>query len=233
MKLFGNDLMNILPKGRFAQNVLKIAGGTALGQGIVMLSSPVLTRIYTPEHFGLLSVYVSILSMILVIASMRYEVAITIAQDDAEAAHVVVISLLSVGIISILVMIACLFSSKELLYKLKISNIKSYLYWMLPIGVAGGGAYQVLSNWALRQRNYDCLAKTRFHQGLAQVLTQVGFGFMIHGSFGLLAGADLGRLSGTSTLVRTAWREGHAQFRAISWEKLCFYYLMLLWTSAL
>jgi len=49
---FAKSIKSILPKGGFARAVALLAGGAALGQAITVLVSPVLTRIYSPEDFG-------------------------------------------------------------------------------------------------------------------------------------------------------------------------------------
>jgi O-antigen/teichoic acid export membrane protein len=199
---------------------VKIAGGTALGQGIVMLSTPLLTRIFSPEDFGLLAVYSSILSIVLVIACLRYEMAISLPKDEGEAAHLVVLSLAAVVLVTILVFLVCLFGGYRLLSWLKSPGLAPYLVWLLPIGVFGGGVYQTLSSWAVRQRDYDCLAKTRIYQGVAQVAAQLGLGFLIKGPVGLLVGADVGRLSGSGTLIQAAWKLGKTHFKAVSPDEL-------------
>ena len=86
-------LKKILPKNRFARSVSFLAGGTAAGQAITVLAAPLLTRLYSPEDFGLLAVYTSLLMTIGVIASLRYQLAIPLPKSDEEAAHVVVLSL--------------------------------------------------------------------------------------------------------------------------------------------
>jgi len=205
-----------LPKGHFSRSVLKIAGGTALGQGIVMLSTPLLTRIFSPEDFGLLAVYSSLLSVVLVVACLRYEMAISLPKDEGEAAHVVVLSLLSVAVVTVLAFVVCVGGSQRLGTWLKSPGLVPYLTWLLPIGVFGGGIYQALSSWAVRQRDYGCLARTRVHQGIAQVASQVGLGLLIKGPVGLLVGADVGRLSGSGTLTRAAWGLGKDHFKVVT-----------------
>ena len=49
-----------LPESAFAKNVNVLVGGTALGQVITVLASPLLTRLYAAEDFGVLAVYSSI-----------------------------------------------------------------------------------------------------------------------------------------------------------------------------
>jgi O-antigen/teichoic acid export membrane protein len=75
-------ISKILPKNSFIRSVSVLVGGTATAQVISILASPVLTRLYTTEDFGLLAVYGSIIGIVGVIASLRYELAIPIAETD-------------------------------------------------------------------------------------------------------------------------------------------------------
>jgi O-antigen/teichoic acid export membrane protein len=78
--------MRILPKSRFARNVAVVSAGSAMGQGLLIVSAPLLTRLYTPADFGVLAVYVSIVSILVVVASLRYEVAINVPGHNKAVA---------------------------------------------------------------------------------------------------------------------------------------------------
>ena len=54
----------------FTTDVLKLVTGTTFAQFIVILASPLLTRLYGPEAFGFLALFTSITSIIGVIACM-------------------------------------------------------------------------------------------------------------------------------------------------------------------
>ena len=41
-----------MPEGSYWKNVTKLAGGTAIGQAVAILAAPVLTRLYSPDDFG-------------------------------------------------------------------------------------------------------------------------------------------------------------------------------------
>lgn len=92
-----------LPRGSFVRNVAVLAGGTAAGQAIVVLASPVLTRLYTPEDFGVLAVYASLLCVLSTVATLRYELAIPLPKRDEDAAALVVLCLVIVLGMSLLV----------------------------------------------------------------------------------------------------------------------------------
>src|SRR5438093_12405217 len=80
-------------RSTFLGSVLTMAGGNALGQALTVAVSPVLTRIYSPTDFGVLAVQVSLLSIILIFAGLRYEFAIPLPKDDGTAAALLTLAL--------------------------------------------------------------------------------------------------------------------------------------------
>jgi lipopolysaccharide exporter len=95
-------ILKRIKKNDFAVNVLKLISGTALGQMITVLVSPLLARIYAPEDFGLLAVYISIASILSVIISLRYETAVVLPEDDNQAMDLVLLASLVAFVFSIL-----------------------------------------------------------------------------------------------------------------------------------
>ena len=49
-----------LTRSPFARNTFTIASGTATAQLIPIIATPILSRLYFPEHFGLLGLYVAV-----------------------------------------------------------------------------------------------------------------------------------------------------------------------------
>ena len=79
---------------KFAKGVLFISGGTAIAQILNTLFSMVITRIYTPEEYGILTVYTSVLLIVSTAGALKYEWGIPISDDDESAANVLVLSFL-------------------------------------------------------------------------------------------------------------------------------------------
>ena len=73
------------PQSASSRNVLKLAGGSAGSQLISVAAAPILTRLYGPESFGVLATFASILALLNVVSSLRYELAIAVPKDDDEA----------------------------------------------------------------------------------------------------------------------------------------------------
>src|SRR4029078_12442328 len=77
---------------RFARQVGLVAGGTALGQGIILLGSPALNRLYLPARLGTFAIYSSLLFTFSVVVSLRFDLAVLLPVDDGEAPAVLRLS---------------------------------------------------------------------------------------------------------------------------------------------
>jgi len=204
-----------LPKNRFARNVSILAGGTAMGQGIIILTSPLLTRLYSPEDFGLLAVYSSLLGIIGVIVSFRYQLAIPLPEADEEAANVVVLSLLMVLGVCLFTGIIIFFWGQHIADLVNSPALAGYL-WLLPVGLLPLGIYQVFNYWAIRTSSFSAIAKTKLSQSLGMVIVQLA-GYML-GPVALLVGRVLGHAAGTASLGMLAVRERWEVFRSVRTE---------------
>jgi O-antigen/teichoic acid export membrane protein len=72
----------------------------------------------------------------------------------------------------------------------------------------------------MRHGGYAQIAKSKFTQAGAQVVTQLGVGLLVHGSFGLLIGDAVGRTSGSSRFIRDLWRDYADKLRAIRLSRM-------------
>lgn len=191
--------------GRMGRRIAVLASGTVIGQGLVLLVSPILTRLYDPDAFGVLGVFVALVSIAGVVVGLRYPLAVPLPEDDAAASDVLLLSLASVGLVSVLVAAATWFAQGWLRSTLGLEAIASYL-WILPLVVAISGAYDALNYWAVRTKGFKAIAQTRVSQGLATALGQVALGAVGLGAPGLVAGQAMGRATGIVTLLKLALR---------------------------
>jgi O-antigen/teichoic acid export membrane protein len=115
------------------RGVSVLVGGTVGAQVIMVLAAPVLTRLYTPQDFGLLAVFAALLSIVVVVASLRYELAIPLPHDDREAAALLVLSLLIVFAVAALSAIPILLYRHAITGLLNMPRLADYLY-LVPMG---------------------------------------------------------------------------------------------------
>lgn len=201
-------------KSSFFRNVAVLASGTVLGQGLIVLSSPFLTRLYTPEDFGVLAVYSSLLAFV-VVGSWRYHLAIPLAEDDVSAANILTLSCMALLITTSLVALGVWLLGNSLATWTNTPNLQTYL-WLLPPGYLMAGMHEILKYWAIRQKAYTTLAHTKFSQGLGQVITQLLLGIANLKPIGLLIGDVVGRASGSTRIALLAWKKNHRALQKIS-----------------
>ncbi|MGZ4107872.1 MAG: lipopolysaccharide biosynthesis protein, partial [Tumebacillaceae bacterium] len=207
----------LFPRGGFTRSVTILAGGTALGQAIVVLSSPILTHFYSPSEFGVLTVYISVLSLLTVVGSFRYEAAIPLPEEKENAAQLLGLSLLLVLMGSLVTGVAVWMLEDQIVRLTHAPLLKPYL-WMLPLSMLGAGWYQALNYWAVRKKAFKQVARTKLSQSVGQVGTQTVLGYLHESAFGLLAGDVIGRIAGSGRLGRLAWRDDNAELRKISFS---------------
>ena len=205
-------IRRILPKKTFARGVSVLVGGTAAAQLLSLLAAPVLTRLYTPDDFGLLAVYGGLLALISVVSSLRYELAIPLPEDDQEAANVVVLCLLLVFGTSVLSALVLLFFGANLAQALGSPQLAGY-FWLLPMGVLLGGTYTVFNYWSIRTKCFATVAVTRIRQALATIVIQL-LAFKA-GGVALLFAQVAGQSVGTASLAKPALER--PLFTSVTW----------------
>lgn len=201
MKLYFQKIKDLLERNRFLKGVTVLAGSTAIGQGIVIAATPFLTRIYSPLDFGILAVYASFLGIFINVWALNYEYAILLSDDDRKAINLLALSVIIILLNSLFATVAIFFVG-DCIDKINRFQVLRPYRWLLPIGLLGGGLYNVFSFCALKSRNYTVIGKTKLHQSAGMVMIQLILGLFRFGSIGLLAGHLFGQIAGIRSLSK-------------------------------
>jgi O-antigen/teichoic acid export membrane protein len=204
----------LLPTGRLRRAVAVSVTGTAVSQFIVFAASLLLTRLYTPEDFGVLGVFSALLGILGTAVALRYEIAIPLAEDDARVVNLLALSLAITLLLSSLLGVVLGLWGELIVGWLNTDGLRPLL-WLLPLGLLAVGWARVLIHWAIRRQAFGRITRTRISGSLGQVTTQVGLGVLISGPFGLLVGQVIGQSAGITTLALAVPRIEGRMLRAI------------------
>lgn len=183
----------------FASNVLTLVTGTTIAQIITILASPIITRLYGPEAFGLVALFTSITGILGVIVCLRYELAIMLPESDEEAANVFGLCVIIVVLISLISIPILLIMQQPLVQFLKAPQLGQF-FWLIPLVVFVSGTVLALNYWNTRTKQFHRLSIARVISSCSSTGTQLGMGFFGRASGGALIGASiLGQI--VSTLV--------------------------------
>ncbi|RST59499.1 hypothetical protein D5F11_011765 [Siminovitchia terrae] len=208
--------MEKVKKEGFFSKVIKLFTATALGQLIFFLASPLLTRLYSPEAFGDLAVFISLVSILSIAISWRYELAIPIPKEENKAIVLVVLSCLLVVANGILIFIL---SGLYYFADYDLFNINKTVLLILPISVIGAGLYKVFNHWYIRQDNFNIISRSKLSQSVSQTITQVALGFLASFKLGLIVGDFFGRTAGTLNFIRTFLSGRDLTFKKLRFSK--------------
>ncbi|CAH0139056.1 hypothetical protein SRABI70_00238 [Pseudomonas sp. Bi70] len=209
----------ILPKSSFAKSVLTLMTGTGLAQILPIALSPILTRLYTPQEFGVFALYGSICAILAVFVTGKYELAIVIPKHDGEAINIAAVTFLSSLFVSLVLLGIVQIWSAAIVQLLGHPEVKSWLY-LVPATTLILGCYYALNFWANRRSRYKSMAISRVVQSGASCAVQLAAGVSKFGLLGLIFGQMLGQLLSTFFLAKSLPRDERKLLRRISLKRM-------------
>tara|TARA_Y100000996_G_scaffold172293_1_gene133938 strand:- start:439 stop:1677 length:1239 start_codon:yes stop_codon:yes gene_type:complete len=175
-------------KSNIAKNFFLLFSSSAIAQIIALLLAPFISRLFTPDNFGMIGYILSISGIFTAIGSLTYEKAIVLENDDKKAQDLQFLSLCSLFIFSIILYFSISFYIK------KFSNLESsYLLWIVPIFFLNNFiniVFAVLN----RDRQYKNIAMIQLLRRSGTAITQLTFGIIGYTAFGLIWGNIFGAL---------------------------------------
>lgn len=207
-------------RGSAVRSVAQISGGTLAGQGIVLLVSPLLTRLYSPSEFGFLGVFAAVTAVVGILASLRFDQALPVVPEEDRYAVFKLSALLLIGTTAISLIVLLIGWTWVQPY----TQGHALLFVVsVPLGVLWAGTYQLLSAWAVRLQEYRTIGQTKVTQGVGMAATQVVLGVSGLGAVGLVLGDLVGKGGGIGALSRSLrgewrriWEPGRAALRSVA-----------------
>ena len=127
-------LTKLKARSEFSRNVFALMTGTTIAQAIPIAISPILTRIYTPEDFGVFALYMAIASILSVIATGRYELAIMLPKKDEDAINIAALSIIISFFVSFVSLLIVFVFNAQITNLLGNPEISNWLYF-IPLTV--------------------------------------------------------------------------------------------------
>ena len=78
-------LRNLATKSPTVKNISTLLSGTVLSQLLAIATTPIISRLYTPEQMGLYTLFTSVAAMFVAIAGLRYDLAIVLPKSHGNA----------------------------------------------------------------------------------------------------------------------------------------------------
>lgn len=161
----------------FARNIAVLTSGTILAQGIGIIATPILSRIYTPADYGLVALFGAVVAICATLITARYEITVLLPTVESEARSIVAL----VVLLAIVVGGMLAFGATVLPQPVRAwLGLQALGHW-LPIAVLGGIATAitaVITNWLNRRCEYRKIASLRVVQAGVAVLFGLTLGLL-------------------------------------------------------
>lgn len=184
------------PAGRAPAGLLRasllLLLGSAAAQAIPLLLGPLLTRLYSPEEFGRFQLFASVATNLAVLGCGRYEFALPLARDEAEAQALRRLCLRLLMALTLLCVPGGALAAWH----------QDELGWLaLPAAVASASLASLATLWATREQRFADMAAARFSQHTGTTLVQLLLGWLHWGVGGLITGS-IAAVAGAIALLR-------------------------------
>ncbi|QOL52272.1 lipopolysaccharide biosynthesis protein [Massilia litorea] len=216
--MFIVNAIRVLVKGEFNRNVLTLMTGTGLAQLIPLGVTPILSRLYNPEQFGVFALFTATVSSLAAVVTGRYELAIMLPRKNADAINVAALSIAICFITSTILLIAAWTLNDRISTALGNSAICTWLYFV-PLAVLLNGIYSNLNYWSNRNKLYRIMAHRRVLQSGGTSAVQIALGFLRTDAGGLVIGSIFGQALASAMMANIIFRHNRNIWRVIDKRK--------------
>lgn len=213
-------LKRLLSKSEFTKNTFILVIGAIVAQSIPLLLHPFLRRIYSPEDFGAMAVYLNIFGMLTIVSALRYEAIIVLPKNNNEAANILSLTFIINIIFSSILLLIILFFKNEVVHLINFPEKYSNYLYLLPFVSSIFGIYQSINYWLIRQKAFKASTSNKIVRRTVEGAVQGILGF-----FKIPGGLFIGDLSGNFANVIAGIRQifkNKYELRFVSRKKIVY-----------
>ena len=160
----------------FSKNVLKLSFSTVVASAVGRLTLPIITNIFSISDLGKYQLLVSIITMIGVVASLRYDMAIILPKEDAVASIMFKLSFLVLVGVTLVTAAVFYFFRYPLLTLLNAVELVNVAL-LIPAGVFFYGLLEIIKYGLVRKKKFSEFALVRVYQVSTTQFSAIGFGW--------------------------------------------------------
>jgi len=201
---FQKKAVPLQPKmNNLVKNSARLLTANVVAQAIGLVVYPILTRLYAPEDFGLLNLFMSIGGILIILSTSEYHNAIVLPKSDAQAKAVFHAGVTLLFGLTFFIALTIPFSS-PIAQLFKAPELANW-YWALPIYVFSLGGWNLLNYYFIRRQQFKHIAEYQVAQSVLNSGIKIGAGYAGYFSGGLIWGSVLAPLG---SLLGSWWRLG-------------------------
>lgn len=201
---------------RIVKDSAKLLSANIVAQAIGLLVYPVLTRLYSPDDFGLLNLFTSIAGIAVLFATAEFQYAIVLPKENKKASALTALSLTILLAVTVIIALTVPFS-KLIAAAFKAPDFTK-IYWLLPFFVLLTGLWNILNYSYLRNQQYTRLSGYQISQSILSAVGKWGFGFAGKTTIGLPLATVLAQFGSLGVSIALAWKKLRVNWEKVVWS---------------
>ena len=199
---------NLFLRSELLRSASILISGTLIAQLISILLQPLLRRLFTPDAFGVYSVYLSMVGIILVASALRYDDAIVLPKKDKESTNLLGLSLIVSLIINSSILIILLSARDKIISFLNLpENFPASMLALIPVGAFLFSVYGSLNAWLIRKKKYISISVNKLVRRGMEGASQVALALLKIPN-GLIFSDMIGQTANVMTVAVQTKRNG-------------------------
>ncbi len=138
----------------FSKNTIQYVFGIGLAQLIAFGFQFILRRIYTQEDFGNYAIFTSIVSIITVVSTLRYERAIILPKENVKAYRLLVVAIFFAVCINLLIFLIILIFPNQLAKVFNVARQNAGFFYLIPVSGLLFSVFRVFEFFLTRKKAY-------------------------------------------------------------------------------
>jgi O-antigen/teichoic acid export membrane protein len=192
--------INKLYTSFFVRSVFLLTAGSAGAQLITFSFTPFLTRLYSPEIFGILGIFMSFVSIVSPVAAFCYPIAIPIPKLDSDAILLARLSIFIGFFVSLIMVVIFYFLGSSIVSIFNLQGLNNFIF-LIPLTLFVNVVLQVMQQWFVRKKAYKASAKISIFQSGITNLSRLIFGYLSPTAITILLVTIIGNLIYTLMLI--------------------------------
>jgi O-antigen/teichoic acid export membrane protein len=185
------------------RDVAIVTGGTGAAQAITVAFSPIITRLYGPEAFGILGAFVALTAMISPAMTLTYGLAIVLPDSDKDARLLARLAISIASALAALLLVVFGVFHRQIANAFGLSAVAPYLL-LIPGLLWFSSLVEVLSQWLIRKKRFRAISGVAVAQAGAVDISTTGIGLVAATGPMLLVVNSVGRALYAGLLWRAA-----------------------------
>ena len=185
----------------FKKNFVALAKANVIAQLLTICFVPIISRLFSPSDYGILSVYSSLVVLLASVSTLRFDWTIPSSKLNSQAAILFVFGIVSVLIFTLVT--SLIFVSPFVWGYAPDAVLALRPYWpLIIVGVLFLSCFNLLKSWSTRKTNLLNIARITWQQAIARISFNLFFGYLSFGGIGLLLSSLIARSLGLRSFYK-------------------------------